>query len=360
MKEELFEFLEAMKQPSSLEECKEPKVILGQEAFGRLFWKIKESQEKTPEILSVISHELPQMDRLRACCSAYFCGSMIEDVGVSNCGEVMVEFYCDLIKSCYEFLEFVSEQEDQEIEYLTQDQITEQILEKAFLEIPDAVRSYYGCNFITLAIMDIITRDHSSRKLLRQKNCYEMLEVIKEFIPNVDYVTQVYCACMRLPLLVLAPKEKRGFLAEVNDVTNCFHLLTFLEAELYKSGLAKEYKLKDYQFNEEIYQCATGEKMPFRGKTVNAHSQYYNYQVLNKTGNINTLVSDLIWGEMCPEAIPQFHGIATIIMDSETAFAGRSWGSEFVFCCHEGLNPYFHIERELTLQELQEKLSWDQ
>ena len=40
-----------------------------------------------------------------------------------------------MIKSCYEFLEFSSKQEDEEIEDLTEDQITEQTLEKAFLEI---------------------------------------------------------------------------------------------------------------------------------------------------------------------------------------------------------------------------------
>lgn len=358
MEEKLLKFLETMKQPSSFEECNDPRSILGQEVVGSLIQTAMQDEKTLGNVLLKVSSELPQMDSMKACCSAYLCGSIIEQIGVNDCGKSMVEFYCEIIHWCYQFLEFAAKQKKQEIEDLTEKDITPKLLKKAFLVMPDAVRAYLGCNLITLAIMDVITRDHSCRKLLRQKDCYEALEAVKEFIPNVDYVTQVYDCCMKLPLLVLAPKAERGFLAEVNDISNCFCLLTFLEAELYKSGLAEAYQLKDYQFNEEFYQCATGESMPFRGKTVYSHEQYYNYQVLGKEGTtVNDLLPYLIWGELPPEQIPQFHGMATIIIDPDT-FVNRSWGAEFLFCCHNGLTPYFHIIRELTKEEVQERLSW--
>jgi len=358
MEKELLKFLEAMKQPSSFEECKDPKHILGQEAVRSLMQAAMQNEETSAIVLSKISSALPQMDPMKACCSAYLCGSIIEEIGVNDCGKDMVEFYCKIIHWCGQLLEFVSKQKEQKVEDLTQEQITMKILKKAFSVMPDEVRSYLGCNFITLAIMDVITRDHSCRNLLRQKNSYETLNIIGNFIPNVNYITQVYVCCMKLPLLVLAPKAGRGFLAEVNDISNCFHLLTFLEAELYKSGLAEAYQLKDYQFNEEVYQCATGESMPFRGETVYSHEQYYNYQVLGKKGTVNDFLPYLIWGELSPEQIPQFHGIATIVMDPDT-FGNRSWGEEFVFCCHNGLTPYFHIIRELTKEEVEKYLISD-
>lgn len=351
MMEKLFDdFMEEMKTVSDFDACQTPKSVTGGKAFNKLL-QIAQKEKEMPTVLKLISSRLPEMDLFHACLGMYLCGYMIERIGVLDSGLAIADYYTYIVESACELLEAAAKKLDIALEDLKPEQLTTPLLEELFLSVPNGVRAFFGCDPATLAVMDVITRESNSRKLMREKRCFEQLETLKRFVPNVDYVTQVYQSCSALPLLVLSPKTERGFLAEVNDLSNCFHLLTFLEAELYQHGLTEAYQLKDYEFHEEIYQYATGEKMPVCGGKIKAHQQYYSYQAVGKQGGMKELLPYLIWGEMPPESIPDIEGTIVIIMDPDTMFAGRSWGTEFVFCCHEGLSPYFKMIRELSSEE---------
>lgn len=356
MEELLQSFLVEFKAFSTFEEVETPEKVYGKDAFQNLYQYVIKNEDKMPAVLDYISESLCDMDILKTCCAAHFCGSLLHKVGLRNCGIPIVDAFVKITALCCQYLEKTADLISAEKEELSTEQIESVDLEKLFQQAPDCVRAYKGCRLITLAVMDVITKDSVCRFHLRQYDVYSQLEYLQDYIDNIYYVTWVYYACPCMPLVVLNPVMKKGFLAEINDLTYNFHLFTLLEAELYQKELAQNYGLRQYKFNREIYEIAIGKKFPKKAYTIYAHQMYYTYDVLVADTDLNMLgqkgLSSLVWGEMSPEEIPKINGKAVIVMDYKEMFASRSWDEHFISSCHSSLNPYFKVVRELTVNEV--------
>lgn len=357
-------FIKQFQTPSTIEEIRDLNLIYKSDAFQNLFRHLRENTDDMPAAIEKIADALGDMDMLKACCGAYFCGSLIEQAGVGNAGFRIVDFYAKIVVFSCEYLAQV--EESLQVEELDSSQVAQADLGKLFAASPDHARAYAGCDLATLALMAVATKDQESRMRLRSHKIYRHLQYLQQFIENTGYVTQVHDTCPKMELTVLAPAAGKGFIAQINDLSNCFHLFTLLEAELFQKGQAESYGLKDYRFYKEIYQIAAGTAVPQRNYSIQAHQQYYTYQAVQKDGSyVITVTKDgrtqvdegaLIWGEMPPEAIPRFEGEAMVIMDAKGMFGSRSWDVSFIAKCHDALTPYMQITRELSKDEVDSRM----
>ena len=78
-----------------------------------------------------------------------------------------------------------------------------------------------------------------------------------------------------------------------------------MEAELYKKDLLKRYGIDGYEFNETIYNIATGKEYPKEFIETQAHQQYYTiyalgkdgkYKIENENGELD--LNNIIYGDM--------------------------------------------------------------
>lgn len=354
------EFFKEFQTPSVKEDLKEPKRVYGSDGFQNTYQHMIKHQEFMPELLDQVSAGLENMDILKGCQAGHFCGSMIGQVGVCGSGRALIDFFVRVAALCCEYLSKAGEELG--VEAPEDDQLEALDMEMMFQKYPDQTRAYRGCDTLALAVMEAITRDGDTRRYLREKNLYRSLEYLEGYIGNIYYVTRVHEACSVLSLTVLAPSKGIGFTAEVNDLWNNFHLMTLLEAELFRAGLDQKYGLVNYEFDEESYQIATGLAYPQKMSSVYCHQQYYTYLAMQKDGAYQTLLTGedgrqqvdanaLIWGEMPPDWIPRFDGQSVILMDTVGMFANRSWDVNFISKCHGSLNPYFRITGELSPKE---------
>lgn len=316
-----------------------------------------EYKEDVPQIIDTITASLEKMDLLYACSAAYFCGILIEENGIHHAGKPIVDLFAKTIVLACEYLAEVSDFlkiNDEDLNRSDLEKVDKEIL---FEMNPDRMKAYYGCELLTLVLMTIISRDAQTRFYLREKGVYEHIQYAKSFIKNVCFVEEVYCSCFDLEILVLAPEVEKGFFMKVDDVRNCFHLFTLLEAELCKKDWTERYHIKNYTWNEEIYQIATGKAWPQKEYNVCAHQQYYTFEAIQKDGTICIIknnqvdVNTVVWGEMSPESILKLENKIVIIMKNEGMFGNRSWDIGFIRSAHSALNPKLEIIEELSEEE---------
>lgn len=367
---EIQQFLEnyllAAKQSPHLEFVLTPAKLYGESAFQPFhenFLKngIKEEyKEFVPKIINTITASLKDMDLLYACSAAYFCGILIERSGIHQAGKPIVDLFAKVIVLACEYLAEVSNFLKIDAENLDVSDI-EKVEKEALFELnPNRMKAYYGCELLTLVLMTIISRDAQTRFYLREKNVYNQIQYAQSFIKNVCYVEEVYSNCSDLEIFVLVPEAEKGFVIKVDDVGNCFHLFTLLEAELCKKGWLDRYYIKNYKWDEEIYQIAIGKAWPEREYSICAHQQYYTFEAIQKDGSIcitknnQVDVNTLVWGEMPPESILKLENKTVIIMKNEGMFGNRSWDAEFIRSPHSALNPKLEIIKELSEGEYKE------
>lgn len=359
--------LTEFQEPSTWREVRDPQVIFRQsQYFQPVFSMITQNPDQIPLVLDRIGASLNQLDPLKACCIAHFCGALIEQGAVRNigaAGRAMVDFFGSIVIRSCEYL--LAVEKDLGTEELDAQQVSDWEARKEasalFSQSPDLFRAYHGCELLTLAVMQAIARDAECRIRLRELGILDPMKYLQGFLEVLYYPLTVHDACSQFPLILLIPAAKKGFLAVANDLSNCFHLFTLLEAELFCIGQAEACQLKEYPYSQELHNIAKGNIIPQFSQSIQAHQQYYTWKALQKNGSLQALLGGnggkqldpqaLVWGEMPPEAIPQIDGRAVILMDQKGMFGGRSWDVSFISKCHDALSPFVQIEKELSQKE---------
>lgn len=339
------EYIEWCKEPCNESEVLDLKRIYGNQEFQNLYKYIVENSEAIEETLKILGSSLMEIDLAKACATAHFCGSLIETSGICNMGNDLVDLFEKVINLNSKLISEYPEIEDADLSTLAK-------------QFPDEIKSYNGAELLTLAVMAAITRNAESRYYLRSKNLYQKMETLNPYIKSLIYVTFVHDACYDFKVLVLSPKTKKGFWMKAYDIHNCFYLITLLEAELYRKGWLNEYGVKNYTFDEDIYNVAIGKFYPQRLYTIRTHCSYYSYLAI-ESENIGEItnklkVQSMIFGEMPPEYIPRVDGYPIIVMNEDGFSGNRSWDSNFAFKCHDALSPSIEILDKLTENEVEE------
>lgn len=369
-KTDILTYLEWAAKPTTLQEAMDWSQLMKQQEFQSFFQQAMQNEAAGREALTQLSCVLGQMDAFQSCLAAHLCGALIERWGVhETVGRQIVEAFAQTVVLACEFVADAQELLGCTDEDLFNEETLEKLdMQEMFAKAPDRTRAFLGCDLITLAAMAVITREHASRFYLRELGIYLHIQYLQQLKEKLYYVEEVYKACVHLPVTVLSPKTMRGFQMVVHDLSNCFHLFTLLEAELYRRDLLEEYAIADYVWDEAIVQIATGAVYPQQQASIAAHQQYYtvhavqadgSYQITRETEQgLQVNPEALVWGEMPPEAIPEFAGRRVIIIDSEGMFKGRSWDVSFVSKCHDALEPKLEITEMLSETEC--RLLWEE
>lgn len=346
--------------PTTLAQCQDFRLLLEQKPFRALYQQAMSSESEGRQVLEQLAGALGELDGFQRALAAHLCGALIERWGMDPAADrqIAVAFVKMASQAC-EFLGCAQKQLGCSEEDFDKEALQRVDMNDLFAAEPERTRAYWGCDLLTLAAMAVITRDREVRLWLREQDIFPFLSYLAPFKDNVYYVQEVFKACVQLSLTVLAPKTGRGLRLAVNDINNCFHLFTLLEAEFYQRGWLEE--LADYQWQEKIYRIAAGLDQPRTDMLIAAHQQYYTVQAVRPDGSYQMIVQTeqgmqvdpaaLIWGEMPPEAIPSFAGERIIIVDKEGMFAGRSWDVSFIAKCHDALKPSLEVTAVLSAAE---------
>ena len=306
-----------------------------------------------------LSNNLENMDLYKACVVSNFIGFVCEKTGDTCAGKNLIVL---LVKACRLVEKFFSyfTKEDGEV-----DMPENANFEEIFKENRECVCAYYGFNTLCVSAMAFLARDNECREYLRTFDIAETLSFlteetpVTEYMKSVYYVNRIYVTCSRLPLLVLDTEKRQGFIAEANDLDNCFHMIFLLEEELYKN-YGRECSMQNYQSDEDLSAAAHGEYPKCGNQSYTTFFTEFNYGVYiweqqNKHKddvNFNDKLSFLIWGEMSPIHIPKLGEYHVVML--QRGGPSRSFSAGFLFVGHTALKPYVKIERSLSKQEYDE------
>lgn len=286
-----------------------------------------------------LGERLDRMDIYKACVVTNFIGFACERTENTEAGKNVVLLLQKVLNLAKEFFSLntdaqgnINIPDDMSVMYEKHRECTE---------------AFYGCDILCISAMAFLSRDFEYRKLLRSMRIKETLEYLTEEVPeneytrSVYYVNQVHDTCGKIPLLVLDPENRQGFLAEANDLNNCFHLIFLLEEAIY-TNLCQKYRMENHKINQIMSKFAHGEHPECGHESQTTFFLECNYHEFNSSTN-------LLWGEMPPECIPVFNGYHVVVLCRNKML--RSYDAGFLAVGHSALNPYLEIERELSSDE---------
>lgn len=293
-----------------------------------------------------LSDSLCSMDLYKASLLSNFIGFACEQEKDTSAGKGVIDLFAKACTNLYNM--FQSLEEDEECDELPD-------FEEVYNKKPDWARAYFGFNILCVSAMAFLTRDAGLRKFLGDKGISEEITYLAEETPESPYLKSVYYVdcmqrtCSNLKLLVLYPAGKRGFIAEANDLNNCFHLIFLLEEQI-GENFGRKYGMSVFEADNSVICLAHGEyPKDCRGKSYVTHFTECNYSVMPSTTCGNDEIMNLVWGEMPPDCIPAIDGYAVIVLLDKGP--QRSFDVNFLAVPHSALNPYVEIERELDSGE---------
>lgn len=352
----LEQFLNECMKPASIEEITAPsfQIILEKDAFTELSKYLDQHMEEAGPALEKIQRELLQMDVLKACHASYFCSNIIKKVGVTDTSKNSITLFLKAVNLAEAYLKKLSKLQNDSPQMTHAERIS-YLYENALSEM----KGYIGAQVSALAVLTLIQLDRQIRDSFKTEAPMYLLIQLQEYIHNIRQILQVYRVCSYLPVTVLCPETLSGIQAEANDIANNFHLFTLLEAELYRKGLDSAFLLKDFQFEQDIYEYATGKAENCLCTSLQLHQQYYTYKALicNDSYEITngyklSPENSLIWGEAAPDQIPLFDNQALILMDQRGMVKGRVWDTKFLHKNDDGCRPDLKITKLLSKSDV--------
>lgn len=332
--------LKFLKSDTKFENLGDEKAIIGNEIFGQAVGESIRNNSMI-EFAKELGAELLNMDIYKASIVSNFIGFVCEKTENSEIGEEVILL---LKKSCELVKEFFEINQDTDGNMFIPDD-----MKKVYNKNSQCVKAYYGFNTLCISAMAFLSRNFKYRKLLRSFNIKETLDILtydtpeSEYLKSIYYVNQIHDTCSKMPLLVLDTEKQQGFIAQVNDINNCFHLIYLLEEEIYKN-LCEKYGMEGYELDKELSVLAHGEYPDCGNKAKTMFFVECNFHQIKSNDTIN-----LIWGEMPPECIPFIDGYHIIALQRKGI--QRSFNAGFLVSGHTALKPYLKVERELSDEE---------
>ena len=355
-------YIEYAKEKSNVDEVLNKKLISQNENFLKLKEYSKNNHEEEFEICKELSLELENMDILKSYSAAnfiahsfYHADKIDEEIGK----RIIDLFYKNIDYTC-RFIENVSQFYNVDEDELNENDFANLNLEIMYRLDYKPLEAFLGIDMMVAPIMTIACGSRPLRKYFKSLEPVEYIEYLENYNKGLGYLHVAAEACNLTKILILSPKVERGFFIETADISNCYYLITLMEAELYKKDLLKRYGIDGYEFNETIYNIATGKEYPKEFIETQAHQQYYTIYALGKDGkykiedeNGELDLNNIIYGDMGPEEIPNdIDNTHIIIMDSDGMWnKAVKWDTSYFTKLHPKLNPYLKILNEISDEE---------
>lgn len=214
---------------------------------------------------------------------------------------------------------------------------------------PEALR------YLGLAAMAHLCRDVALRQRARADSPLRAaLDRSADAAAEVDFVLQVLNFVDDLELLVLAPDQRRGYLARAQAVHTNFHLFTLLQGALIGDPAAGW--LTGRPLDPELLAVATGEAPHERLHQDEQRFHFHHLGAVEPGGAVRFDLGSTIWGEASPREIPLHRGRAVVIL-GPPILGGRSWDSNFFANIHDALRSRVEVLAQLGPREVDEALA---
>ena len=355
-------YIEYAKEKSNIDEVLNKKLISQNENFLKLKEYSKNNRNEEFEICKKLSLELKNMDILKSYSAANFIAHAFyhTDKVDKNIGKKIIDLFYKNIDYACRFIENISQFYNVDEDEITENDIANLNLEIMYRLDYKPLEAFLGIDMMVAPIMTIACASRPLRSYFRSLEPIEYIEYLENYIAGLGYLHVATEACDITKILILSPKVERGFFIETADISNCYYLITLMEAELYKKDLLKRYGIEGYEFDEKIYNIAIGKEYPKELIETQAHQQYYTIYALGKDGKYKIENEDgelelnnIIYGDMGPEEIPNdIDDTHIIIMDSEGMWnKAVKWDTNYFTKLHPKLNPYVKILNEISDKE---------
>lgn len=361
MEEIVKEYIDYAKQKSNIEEVANKKLVSQNEKFLKLKEYVKENHDKELDICRQIASEFENMDILKSYYAANFVGHSLhhEDIIDDEIGKNIINLFFRNIDNACRFIENAAQLYNVDEDDLTDDDIARINIDIMYRLDYKPLEAFIGIDMMIPPVMTVICSNQDLRKYFINLGLEDHIEYLETYVHALSYVHIGIEACYKTKILVLSPKVQRGFYIEASDMSNGYYLITLLEAELYKKGLLKRYGIDNYEFNETIYNIATGNEHPQELMETEAHQQYYTMYALQKDGTYNVEDENgeldcykILYSDMSPEEIPDLDGTHILIMDSEGMWTKPvKWDISYFTKPHQKLKPYVKILDEISDEE---------
>ena len=355
-------YIEYAKEKSNIDEVLNKKLISQNENFLKLKEYSKNNRNEEFEICKKLSLELKNMDILKSYSAANFIAHVFyhTDKVDKNIGKKIIDLFYKNIDYACRFIENISQFYNVDEDEITENDIANLNLEIMYRLDYKPLEAFLGIDMMVAPIMTIACASRPLRSYFRSLEPIEYIEYLENYIAGLGYLHVATEACDITKILILSPKVERGFFIETADISNCYYLITLMEAELYKKDSLKKYGIEGYEFDEKIYNIAIGKEYPKELIETQAHQQYYTIYALGKDGKYKIENEDgelelnnIIYGDMGPEEIPNdIDDTHIIIMDSEGMWnKAVKWDTNYFTKLHPKLNPYVKILNEISDKE---------
>ena len=228
--------------------------------------------------------------------------------------------------------------------------------EALFAAEPEAVNAWKALRYLVLPAMAMLAHDAAARQRARARP--ELRDALKVIAPHetvARFLAMTLDLADGLELLVIHPRQGKGFRVNLEAVAGNAHLFTLLQGTLI--GSPKAGLLEGPPPSVEVVGVATGQIVPERHVSDKALFHYYDWSALDADPESDELhLSATVWVDGRPEEIPEFEGTRVLLL-GRPVFGFRGWDSTHFPLFHDALRPRVRVLGSLTPDEVTDWLS---
>jgi hypothetical protein len=220
-----------------------------------------------------------------------------------------------------------------------------------FAQAPDVVKAWKGLRYMALPAMTMLCLDVKARQTARQNAALlDGIEALAAHQREVKFLQRLLNLSDGEELIVLHPRENKGFRVRLEAIGTNFHLFSLLQEALV--GDPAVGMLPGPRANRKVIATAKGDIPHDRLITDSAVWHYYTWAGLLPDGTLATTpVTPWILGEQTPREIPHFEGDRLILLGPPIV-ASRGWDSSFFTNLHDALRSKVEVVEILSADEV--------
>lgn len=304
------------------------------------------------EVFSYLVPAFQEGDLYKVSRAALLCGSYVER-GADP--DILVDAMVDICEaSLIQALQLVADVEEH-WDLASPDDLPKECLQTVWELNPEWLKGWNALRFIILPTMTMLARSMPARERARRKQpLLSIVDAMDEVHGLVPYLAELLFMVDGRELLVLHPKEKKGFRVRANAIRNNYHLFTLLQQSLL--GEQDGPLLKGSLPYPALGPIARGEALLEQSMMDEGVWKFYHWTRLAKSVSTEMQDDTLIQGEASPDTIRTCRGTAVIVL--EHAKTPYTWDANFFAPLHDALRSQVEILDILSPAQVTEWLDY--
>jgi hypothetical protein len=305
-------------------------------------------------LLNHFAELIAQTDGPRASALAIGCGALVENGGDPDIALLpMLEQLPELLAGALVFHNACAAlahavPEDQE-----QPSPVQEFGQQVQREMPGEALAWLSLGPLCTGAIALLSRSVEGRRQARQMpDLLPRVFGMASNHPRVGFLAQLLQVLDDEPLLVLHPRQQRGYRVRITGIADNFQLHTLLAAALL--GDPQKGWLMGKRPDPRVVLAARDQPVDPGAKVAEGAFNLWTWQGLQPDGTLPEGMegSDFwVWNEGIPADIPPFEGVRTVLLGPQPY--PRSWNAGR---CFDGLHADLRVEEQLTSEVVRERL----